>query len=121
MTKEWRERQIAQAKASLENHINDLKARRNKELQLLRTQQENMLSEIENYKKVLDRGGDEMKVAQRILKMSMETANVNDNDDEEEKKEEIKEQFEKIQIDYRKRLYENKIHKEYKKLLKHFL
>jgi hypothetical protein len=120
MTKEWRERQIAQAKASLENHINNLKARRNKELQLLRTQQENILGEIENYKKVLDKGGDEMKVAQRILKMSMETANVND-EESEDKEETIKEQFEKIQIDYRKRLYENKIHKEYKKLLKHFL
>ena len=117
ITKEWRERQIAQAKASLENHINDLKARREKELQLLRTQKENMLDEIENYKKVLDKGGDETKIAQRILKMSMETANVNGNDDEEE----IKEHFEKIQYEYRKHLYEKKINKEYKKLLKQFL
>ena len=117
ITKEWRERQIAQAKASLENHINNLKAERDNELQLLRTQKENMLDEIENYKKVLDKGGDETKIAQRILKMSMETANANDNDD----KEEIKEHFEKMQFEYRKHLYENKINKEYKKLLKQFL
>lgn len=125
ITKEWRERQIAQAKASLENHINDLKARREKELQLLRTQKENMLGEIENYKKVLDKGGDETKIAQRILKMSMETANVNGNDDEDNDKEveekEIKEHFEKMQFEYRKHLYEKKINKEYKKLLKQFL
>lgn len=125
ITKEWRERQIAQAKASLENHINNLKARREKELQLLRTQKENMLGEIENYKKVLDKGGDETKIAQRILKMSMETANVNDNDDEDNDKEveekEIKEHFEKMQFEYRKHLYEKKINKEYKKLLKQFL
>lgn len=119
ITKEWRERQIAQAKASLENHINNLKAQREDELQLLRTQKENMLDEIENYKKVLDKGGDETKIAQRILKMSMETANVNNNDDEEEK--EIKEHFEKMQFEYRKHLYEKKINKEYKKLLKQFL
>lgn len=117
ITKEWRERQIAQAKASLENHINNLKAQREDELQLLRTQKENMLDEIENYKKVLDKGGDETKIAQRILKMSMETANANDNDDEEE----IKEHFEKLQFEYRKHLYEKKINKEYKKLLKQFL
>ena len=125
ITKEWRERQIAQAKASLENHINDLKVRRNNELQLLRTQKENMLSEIENYKKVLDKGGDETKIAQRILKMSMETANANgngdENDNDDEKEKEIKEHFEKMQFEYRKHLYEKKINKEYKKLLKQFL
>lgn len=120
ITKEWRERQIAQAKASLENHINNLKAQREDELQLLRTQQENMLGEIENYKKVLDKGGDETKIAQRILKMSMETANVNDNESED-KEETIKEHFEKMQFEYRKHLYEKKINKEYKKLLKQFL
>ena len=121
ITKEWRERQIAQAKASLENHINDLKGRREKELQHLRTQQENMLGEIENYKKVLDKGGDETKIAQRILKMSMETANVNDDDEDDKEEKEIKEHFEKMQFEYRKHLYEKKINKEYKKLLKQFL
>lgn len=119
ITKEWRERQIAQAKASLENHINNLKAQREEELQHLRTQKENMLSEIEIYKKVLDKGGDDTKIAQRILKMSMDIANASEEDDEEEK--EIKEHFEKIQFEYRKHLYEKKINKEYKKLLKHFL
>lgn len=113
MTKEWRERQIAQAKETLENKMQELKAERESELQQLKKQKDEMMEEIENYKKILDKGGDETKVAQRILKMSMNVANA--------KEEEIKEHFEKLQYECQKRLYENKIDKEYKKLLRHFL
>lgn len=114
MTKEWRERQIAQAKESLEEKRKKWEDERDEDIKKLKRQKDEMLEEIENYKKTLDRGGDEQKVAQRILKMSMDFANVNDE-------EEIKEHFEKLQYECQKRLYEKKIDKEYKKLLRHFL
>ena len=121
MTKEWRERQIAQAKESLKRKREELEKDRDEDIKKLKRQKDEMLEEIENYKKTLDRGGDEQKVAQRILKMSMDFANVNDKEEETENKEEIKEHFEKLQYECQKRLYEKKIDKEYKKLLKHFL
>lgn len=121
MTKEWRERQIAQAKESLEEKRKKWEDERDEDIKKLKRQKDEMLEEIENYKKTLDRGGDEQKVAQRILKMSMDFANVNDKEEETEDKEEIKEHFEKLQYECRKQLYEKKIDKEYKKLLRHFL